>query len=147
MNPGYPIFGECPPGVPVQTRPGAYALILDAQGQLAVLRLSEGWYLPGGGQKNKECLEVCLAREVLEETGQTIELLWYLGQAGQYLPGRKRVLFKVGYFFLAEFQGPAISPPAPEHQLHWLPLPEAQEKLRHPYQAWAVTRLQAWIQA
>lgn len=147
MSSRYPIFGYCPPDLPVLNRSGAYALILDPAGLLAVLQLPKGWYLPGGGQKDKEGLEICLEREVQEETGRRIELLWYLGQAGQYLPGRERVLFKLGYFFLAEFEGPPVAPAEADHQLHWLTLSEAQQKLKHPYQVWAVEKLREWIQA
>ncbi|PIQ27883.1 DNA mismatch repair protein MutT [bacterium (Candidatus Blackallbacteria) CG17_big_fil_post_rev_8_21_14_2_50_48_46] len=147
MNEKIPCFGENLPHLPLVKRPGAYALILNSVGCLAVLKLPEGWYLPGGGQEGKEGLESCLEREVQEETGYGIEMLWYLGQAGQYLVGRDRVLFKLGHFFLAEFNTEKQAAGEDQHELHWLSLPDAIAKLKHPYQAWAVEKLSALMGA
>ena len=144
----YPSFGEPAPGLPVQHRPGAYALILNPAGQLAVMRLREGWYLPGGGQEAGEGLETCLERELREETGHGIELLWYLGQAGQYISLSQYVIFKLGHFFLAEFSPePPVAVQEHDHELHWLEPSEALTCLRHANQVWAVEKLLALMQA
>lgn len=142
----FPHFGEAPPGLPVQERPGAYALILDEQARLAVMHLPEGWYLPGGGLEAGESLKDCLVREVREEMGQKVHILWFLGKAGQYLPNAQRVLFKVGSFFVCEMQSSeASSPIEANHELHWLPLTQARTQLKHAYQIWAVQALSQFL--
>ena len=62
-----PSFGTRLPGVPYRPRPGAYALVFDAAGRVAVVHEDEGWYLPGGGLEPGESSEEALAREVVEE--------------------------------------------------------------------------------
>lgn len=144
----YPNFGEAPAGLPIQERPGAYALILDESSRLAVLQLPEGWYLPGGGLEAGESLKDCLLREVREETGQKVHILWYLGKSGQYLANAQRVLYKVGSFFVCELQDATFEPEAKietDHDLHWLPLKTALTQLKHAYQVWAVQELSRFL--
>jgi len=146
--PEFPLFGEAPPGLPIQERPGAYALILDEASRLAVLQLPEGWYLPGGGLEAGESLKNCLLREVREETGQKVTILWQLGKSGQYLANAHRVLFKVGSFFVCEMQSSPFEPAAKieaDHDLHWLPLQTALTQLKHAYQIWAVQELSRFL--
>jgi len=65
---------------PYPDRPvvGVGAVVLDGQRVLLVKRghapLKGQWSLPGGGVETGETLEQAVAREVLEETGVTIEV-------------------------------------------------------------------------
>jgi 8-oxo-dGTP diphosphatase len=142
-----PFFGEATPGLAVIERPGAYALILDECAHLAVIRLPEGWYLPGGGIEAGESLKSCLQREVLEETGMRIHILWHLGKSGQYMPYRGQILLKLGNFFVCEIQSKNETSLQTEtnHELHWLTLTEASTLLKHPFQTWAVKELSGCI--
>ena len=55
--------------------PGGRAIVQNADGELLFHRRSDLgiWELPGGGAEIGESAESCVVREVLEETGLTIE--------------------------------------------------------------------------
>jgi len=48
-------------------RPGAYGIIENDDGLIAVIKTKTGYFLPGGGIEENESPEECLARECLEE--------------------------------------------------------------------------------
>ena len=64
-----------------RTRPGACAVVLDGAGRVLLQRRADNghWNLPGGGLELGESLAACCAREVLEETGLTVEIVRLTG--------------------------------------------------------------------
>ena len=59
-----------------QIRPGVSAIILDAEGRVLLQQRTDNgrWGLPGGAVEFGESIVAALHREVMEETGLTIEI-------------------------------------------------------------------------
>ena len=72
-------FGNRLQGQHYHPRPGSYAVIFTDDGQVAVMRGSQGDFLPGGGAEPGESLEATLRREIMEECGCEVEILRPLG--------------------------------------------------------------------
>jgi 8-oxo-dGTP diphosphatase len=138
-----PEFGQRIAGRHYRRRPGAYAVILDAECRIAVVRTSNGCYLPGGGAEPHESPETTLRRETREECGREIEILKRIGEAVEYISSGQDGdgLIKQGVFFEAAFG--AISQVAVEadHTLIWLTPTEAEAILSNRSHAWAVRHL------
>jgi 8-oxo-dGTP pyrophosphatase MutT (NUDIX family) len=75
-------FGERIAGNNYAYRPGAYAVVFDADQRVAVVKNRHGYYfLLGGGAEPSETMEEALRREVLEESGYYIHIHRKLGEA------------------------------------------------------------------
>ena len=75
-----PIFGEHLQGVQTITRPGTYALMTNADSELALVEHQRNYRLPGGGSEPGESLEISLTRELREEPSLQIlvdKQLWF----------------------------------------------------------------------
>ena len=130
-------FGSYNPGFDYRQRPGAYAIILNGQGQFASVRWRDTYLLPGGGVEPGESLEETLTREVREECACEIAIGQFLGSAIQYFTNEngRHWEFQCSYFD-AEF-GAALDN-APEHELVWLNVSEARNLLAHEVHVWAI---------
>ncbi len=60
---------------PSYIQPAARAVIFDDQGRILLIRRGDNkqWALPAGGMEPGESVTDCMAREVWEETGLTVE--------------------------------------------------------------------------
>ena len=60
---------------PSYIQPAARAVIFDGQGRILLIRRGDNkqWALPAGGMEPGESVTDCMAREVWEETGLTVE--------------------------------------------------------------------------
>src|SRR4051812_17263780 len=67
-------FGTHECGANYVLRPGGYAVIRRATGEVAVLATPGGYYLPGGGQNPGESPEQAAIREAREECGLVIQI-------------------------------------------------------------------------
>lgn len=56
-------------------RPGAYGVIKNVDGLVAIIKTKTGYFLPGGGIEKDESPVECLKRECLEEIGAEIMIL------------------------------------------------------------------------
>jgi ADP-ribose pyrophosphatase YjhB (NUDIX family) len=93
---------------------GVYALIRE-QEKILLIKKSRGPYtglfdLPGGSQEEGELLEETLRREVMEETGCTVESSSQIGALDALFPYESSVhgqaqLRHVGVIYLASIQG------------------------------------------
>ena len=61
-----PIFGIPKPGVVYTPRPGAYAVILNSQMEVATIQVEDKFFLPGGGIQAGE-----LAKDALQQMRQS----------------------------------------------------------------------------
>lgn len=129
-------------------RPGAYALLVDEQGRVAIVRESGAYFLPGGGIEPGETPEEALRREVREECGFEIEILRKLGQADEYVysTAEERAYLKCGVFYFARRgespDGPTTDPP----ELAWLEPERAIEQLSPGCHAWVIRQVMGRIQ-
>ncbi len=142
----FPEFGKRVEDISYTLRPGAYALIADEAGRIAVVTTPTGNYLPGGGQDTGESAIDTLKREVLEECGLAVEAGRPIGVADEFVfaedEGRhfcKRCSF---YSAVVLAKGSHVEA---DHQLIWLAEDEAMAHLTHESHRWAVTRLAATL--
>ena len=133
-------FGEKVEEAHCILRPGAYAVIMDDNEQIAIVEDNGRFHLPGGGIHENENIDEALAREVLEETGLVFASKKYIGNANQYCysPGNKKYYNKLcQYFLIGQFnEDPSIK--NPEHKVAWMSPDDAQNRLEHESHIWAI---------
>jgi len=137
-----PEFGERQQGQRYVSRPGAYALIFDARGRIAVMETPRGCFLPGGGSEGSETPEETVVREVQEECGFEMSLSIRIGEAVEYVytAGNEAGIRKECVFFQGTIAtGRGVATEA-DHVLVWLEPKEAQLRLGHESQRWAVAK-------
>jgi ADP-ribose pyrophosphatase YjhB (NUDIX family) len=83
MTPGIPEFGTAASGVAGVLRPGGYAVIFSAAGEVAAVSTPSGLALPGGGQEDGEPPDTAAIREVEEECGLRVALGRRIGVADE----------------------------------------------------------------
>lgn len=146
---GGPIFGTRVAGAVYVVRPGAYAIMRDEAGLVAVVDTPLGRFLPGGGIDEGESVEEAVVREVREECGldvrargivtRAVELLYAAGEATYF---EKRCVFVAIDRSIGQEAGVAGSGEA-DHELRWVKLDEAARTLAHASQRWAVAQCDA----
>lgn len=138
--PEVPKFGVRKASETYVPRPGAYALIFDPKGRLAVLESSQGYFLPGGGLEGNETPEETLVREVREECGFNVTIIGRVGEAVEYrrTAGHELGIRKECVFFAANVGETYGVAREDDHVLIWLELHEAEIRLGHGSQKWAV---------
>jgi 8-oxo-dGTP diphosphatase len=135
-----PIFGQRAPDVEYRLRPGAYAFIERAAGELALVRTPEGVFLPGGGIEAGETPDSALLREALEECGFVIQVGAPVAHAVQFVLSRveRGHLEKRCIFMDAQLVSALAAPTERDHELIWESHEAAAELLAHTSQRWAV---------
>ena len=133
-------FGRHDPDATYISRPGAYAIMQDDQGRIAVVVTPTGSYLPGGGQEPDESFEQTLIREVQEECGLHIVVIERLGGAHQlvYAKSEETHFRKECIFFRVAALASTDMPVEADHELLWLDRAEALKMLSHDSNIWAV---------
>ena len=133
-------FGKRIEGASYVDRPGAYAIIQNASGAIAVVRTRKGYLLPGGGIDSGEELDSGLRREILEELGCESKIFAKLCAAVQFIyDEEERVYYrKVGHFFSAALGEKVADPIEKDHELVWLPARECAQNLAQEFQSWAI---------
>ncbi len=134
-------FGEKKEGVVYARRPGAYAVFVE-NGKVAVVDVAGKYFLPGGGVDEGELPEAALRRELQEELGWKIGEVEELGNALDHCFSEKANAYitKEETFFTATRTGEAGHVEEEDHKILWLPPNEAQPRMFHPGQAWAISR-------
>jgi 8-oxo-dGTP diphosphatase len=133
-------FGTREDGVTYIPRPGAYAVILRRETEVALVCASGRYHLPGGGIESTEDEIQALRREVVEETGLEITIEGEIGRANQLCgvgPDRKAYVKLCSYYLVLEFHGGRVAA-SPEHKVEWFTFSDAIRALDHESHAWAV---------
>jgi len=137
-----PEFGERIAGKDYRPRAGAYAVITDEHGRLALFHRGDRYFLPGGGIELGETPEAALSREVREEIGWTVAILRKIGEATQYVITKNNEHCAIqGTYFEARLLHQIGQPEEPDDELLWLPQPEAIALLPRQSDAWAIAQL------
>jgi 8-oxo-dGTP pyrophosphatase MutT (NUDIX family) len=128
-------FGREVPGASYGARPGGYALILRAGGDIALVSTPQGLFLPGGGQQPGELPEDAAVRETHEECGLRVALGIFIGIADELVCDEEEATHyrKRCSFFLAEITGKTVAG-EPGHELVWLSPQDEVAQLRHDSQ-------------
>lgn len=121
-------------------RIGAYALIVNPDNEIALVRRDNNYFLPGGGVEEDETYEECLKRECSEELGYNIEVAQYVGKLSHYTKAirREEYLKLVGHVHIANLLNSNCLKIEEDHELVWVPIREAAEKMQEEFQAHAV---------
>jgi 8-oxo-dGTP pyrophosphatase MutT (NUDIX family) len=135
-------FGTMVPNVTYILRPGGYAVIKSASGDVAIISTSDGLFLPGGGTHKSESSEQSVVRETFEECGLKIRILKSAGVADEFVFAQKEMKYyrKRCSFFEAE----AIEEfkvNEPDTELIWMAPDKAAIQLHHACHRWAVTEV------
>lgn len=78
-------------------RKTAKGVVLDNEGNIAMLNVGKHYGLPGGGIEGDETYEEAFARECLEEIGCKVQVLSLIGKAEQYR-AKDAKKYKIKYF-------------------------------------------------
>ncbi|NMC54865.1 MAG: NUDIX domain-containing protein [Chloroflexi bacterium] len=132
-----PVFGSQQAGLTYHSRLGAYGVVSNPMGQVAVLDLPDGCFLPGGALRNGETHSEALLRELGAQLAQAVEIHKLIAQADEYFtsqPAGEPVYLQCNLYLL---ELPASGDP-PASQVSWLPPAEAIQRLSLACHAWAV---------
>jgi len=108
-------------------RPGAYGVIENDNGLIAIIKNKTGYFLPGGGIENAESPVECLKRECLEEIGCEISILENFAQGNYYFYSTTLNvdMESIGHFFACQIDKFLDVITEDGHQLIWLDTDEA----------------------
>ncbi len=139
-----PAFGERIASGKCVIRPGAYGLLEKNFQQLAVVRVENRLYLPGGGIDAGESLGETLIREFHEECGLSIRPGKWTTHAVEFVNSRSEMKYyeKRSTFVEVAIDGPAQEPSETDHELIWWDADSVAEILSHGSRRWAVEQ---WI--
>ncbi len=136
------VFGTKVEGISYTQREGAYGIHFDANQQVAVIKVKENYFLPGGGVEEAESYAECLRREFLEETGRDIEIICKVATLSQYHKSLKddKYYKLIGNFYYVKMLDKRVEPIEVDHELTWLPMEEVVPMMLLDYQAEAIKR-------
>ena len=146
VNAYIPEFGVVVQGSAYHLRPGAYGVLQDAAGRVAVMMTPAGGFFPGGGQEPGESLQQTLQREFVEESGLHVQLGRQIGVADELVHSVEegRYFRKRGTFYeVLQVGQSGSSDTEPDHYVTWLPASEAILVLSHESHRWALRTLLA----
>lgn len=135
-----PQFGKKTAGRDYKERRSVYGVAFNDKGQVLVARARGKVVLPGGGVDGGEKRRQALVREVLEETGHTIEIICKIGRANEYnfSKRRGRATNKKATFYLIK-AGEQLHPPLDDdHNPEWMDVAEAMPQFKRHFFRWAV---------
>ena len=115
------------PGKTYAKRPGAYAIMPNDQGLLAIIKTNKGYFLPGGGIEKDESEKNCIIRECKEEVGLQVQVLEKICSSTYffYSPGRKMNIEIIGHFYYCQIKKVLDIASEADHELVWLSPEEA----------------------
>ncbi|WP_047982300.1 NUDIX domain-containing protein [Ornithinibacillus contaminans] len=117
-----PTFGTKLANIDYHLRKGCYAIIINkTMDKVLTVHNGEGiHFLPGGGTENNESDVACIEREMLEETGYTVNVGSMIGSALHYFMARNNEYYvSDGKFYLAELGEKVQEPNEEDHLMDW----------------------------
>lgn len=134
-----PVFGKRVEGCPYIVRPSAYALIANADGEIAIVSTPRGGFLPGGGIDEGEDESAAVVREAREECGFIVRPVAVVARAVEivYAPSEEACFEKRSAFLEATLID-VVAGGEDDHLLVWLAPAAAIERLAHESHRWAV---------
>lgn len=138
------IFGEKLKGEKYLDREAAYAIIFNEEKKkIAIIKNPRNYFLPGGGVEGHETSIECVIRECLEEIGFSVKIKELLckGELYHYGVGLRCYLRNIADFYIVESYEKSQEPVEKDHELLWMNVDEAIEKLWLDHQVWAVKEL------
>lgn len=141
------VFGEKLKDIDYVLRPGVYGIAFDASMRVALVKVPFGYHLPGGGIEAEEDHERCLRRELLEETGYTIDIAQMISISHQYAYSERSMNYYelVGHFYVVTLLEKSAEPIELDHVLEWHTIAEAQSLLSLEYQREALKIAVEWV--
>lgn len=135
-----PKFGTKVDGINYIERPGAYALIENNEGQIAVIETRHGYFLPGGGIDIGESNVDALQREILEEIGYQASVLSEIDETVEYIKAYSdEKHYQIhSRFYKVELAAKVREGVEKDHRLVWLRQEDAVKFLKRQGQAWVV---------
>ncbi len=135
------VFGNKIANCHYRYRKGVYAVTLLENKVMTVINSHGHYFLPGGGVEVGESNLNCLAREVLEETGYTLEKAKFIGNASNYFTSLKNnIIHNDGYFYLTSIGERVQNPTETEYSMEWVDVKKSQSLLIHAHHVWAVKK-------
>lgn len=135
------VFGQKLDNIEYTDRIGVYGIVINEEGNIAVIKTPGGYFLPGGGIENSESHEECIKREFIEETGYDIEIKKYIGSASIYHITRTNQYKRgIGYYYIVNLKDKTHDKVEDDHELIWIDAEECNKKLFLENQAWAVSK-------
>ena len=135
-------FGSTQPNIRYQERATVNGLCVGPGGKLAIVQIGQKapfqYDLPGGGIEEGESDAEALIREFEEETGLTVWPMSTLGRAGQFWVNGDKATNSLTTFFEVELTANEGRPSEPDHELVWMTVEEAAQKVRHDSHAWMI---------
>lgn len=135
-----PHFGTQQAGIEYIRRPSVYAIIQDADHQIAVVKHKGAFFLPGGGIEPGETPIEALQREITEETGYRTKDVAKRGEAIEYLQGVSEGEYYCIHstFFMALLTTQVSTLTETDHQLIWMKPETAIPKMQRAGHKWAI---------
>lgn len=134
------VFGEILDGVYYKERKGTYGIALNELNQVAIIQTPRGNFLPGGGIELNETEDQCLRRELIEETGYSININSFVCSGIEYGYGSKseKYLKLVGSFYMIQLKNDTGLKSELDHTLVWKDIDTLKNSMRLKYQYWAL---------
>lgn len=115
------------PAIHYTSRPGAYGLIMNEVGSIAIVKTSTGYFLPGGGIEGNESEEDCLNRECLEEIGMKVKIIKKICVSTYFFSSTNlnKHLEIIGHFYECQMENILDIKSEDDHELTWFKTNEA----------------------
>ena len=120
-------------------RPGAY-IVPERDGKIGLIKSKGGYCFIGGGLENGESDCECLRREVMEETGYSVEIGELFATAEQYKPDQTDIGYfhPIQYYYTGKLIEKIADPVESDHELEWVSIEETKGKVSLAMHEWAL---------
>lgn len=142
------VYGHRIEGEEYIDREGTYGIHIDDNSYVAVIRVSNDYFLPGGGIENDESYLECLVREFHEETGSDIKAIRFVTKMMQYHRSQRTGHYYklIGSFYLVNMMKKSREVTEADHNLEWIHMSDVNDRMLLEYQAEAIHKAHRIIQ-